>query len=331
MHFYVTRWIIIKAEGRLKLQHLIHYLFIFCSLQDDVAADFTSLTKTLYDLQKAQEPAEYKGSPLVELVVENFDEEQIWQELELQNDPVLQHFKQFVEDVVSDETLTVLEDEENENEEDEEGDRETDEEENEQEEEEVETPSRIKTDDGADEHTDEDSDLDFDVDDLEKREKLKKKTDTKGSKLKGIPSEVDDKFFKLSEMESFLDDMDKQEGKDNEKEDDVDYFQDLPSDDEDDLDLEQIISTNKKKKNTVWINFLVFPPYFFSCNTFRNCLIMSCNWYFQGKSARNLKYKDYFDPVVGQTTEQDDQSADESHEDTADDYEDESEEAGDDE
>lgn len=272
----------------------------FLSLQDDVAADFTSLTKTLYDLQKAQEPAEYKGSPLVELVVENFDEEQIWQELELQNDPVLQHFKQFVEDVVSDETLTVLEDEENEDEEDEEGGRETDEEENEQEEEEVETPSRIKTDDGADEHTDEDSDLDFDVDDLEKREKLKKKTDTKGSKLKGIPSEVDDKFFKLSEMESFLDDMDKQEGKDNEKEDDVDYFQDLPSDDEDDLDLEQIISTNKKKKNT-------------------------------GKSARNLKYKDYFDPVVGQTTEQDDQSADESHEDTADDYEDESEEAGDDE
>lgn len=278
----------------------------FLSLQDDVAADLTSLTKTLYDLQKAQEPKDLKGSPLVELAVENFDEEQIWQELELQNDPVLQHFQQFVEDVVSDETLTVLQEEEDEDNEEagEDADVGDDDDEDDLEEEEEETlrPSKKKTDDSADEYS-EDSDFDFDVDALEKRENLRKKTDSKQSKTKGIPSEVDDKFFKLSEMELFLDDMDKREGKDHE--DGVDYFQDLPSDEDDDLDLEQIMSSKKKEKNTV-------------------------------KSSRNLKYKDYFDPVDGETRadksqpDGDDYDDDEDGED-GEDGEDESEEAEEDE
>lgn len=213
-----------------------------------MAAGFISLTKTLYDLHKAHEPAEYQGSQLDQLVVENFDEEQIWQELELQNSPVLKHLKNVVDDVVSDETLTVLDEEEEE--EDGEDERETNDENCEEEEEELPRQSRKMADDGAESFTDEDSDLDFDVDALEKREKIKT-ISKKGSKIKTVPSEVDDKFFKLSEMESFLDDMDKQEGKGKDREDDLDYFQDIPSDDDDDLDLEQIISNKKQKKNTV--------------------------------------------------------------------------------
>uniref|UniRef100_H3CF66 Uncharacterized protein n=1 Tax=Tetraodon nigroviridis TaxID=99883 RepID=H3CF66_TETNG len=76
----------------------------FLSLQDGVAADFTSLTKSLYDLHKAEEPGLYKGSPLAALVVENFDEEQIWQQLELQNNAVLKHFNSAVEGPLLDET-----------------------------------------------------------------------------------------------------------------------------------------------------------------------------------------------------------------------------------
>lgn len=236
--------------------------FHLFSLQDEVAADFTSLTKTLYDIHKAQEPADYKGSPLAQLVVENFDEEQIWQELELQNNAVLKHFKNATDEALSDETLTLLVEEEEENSGEEEVD--TDDENVEEEE----PPRRSKkmaaeAEDGAGDYTDEDSDLDFDVDALEKREKQKTAIGRKGSKTKVVPSQVDDKFFKLSEMESFLDDMDKREGKEGEDEDDVDLFQDLPSDEDDDLDLDQMMSTKKQKKNTVCILSLILTYFIF--------------------------------------------------------------------
>ncbi|KAM6943582.1 U3 small nucleolar ribonucleoprotein MPP10 [Xenentodon cancila] len=252
------------------------------SLQDDVAADFTSLTKALYDLHKAQEPADCKGSPLAELVVENFDEEQIWQELELQNDAVLRHFKNAIDEALSDKTLSLLsvEEEEEEEEEEEYGQDEegAKDDENAIEEEEEEPPRRAKKEllEAAG-YSEDDSDIDFDVDALEKREKQKKESGRTGSKAKVVPSEVDDKFFKLSEMETFLDDMDKREGK--QEEDDVDYFQDLPSggddDDDNDLDLDQIMSFKKKK--TV-------------------------------KSSRDLKYKDFFDPVDSEPLKTDEPS-----------------------
>ncbi|XP_020794561.1 U3 small nucleolar ribonucleoprotein protein MPP10 [Boleophthalmus pectinirostris] len=304
-------WKSVLEECVKKINVNTTHLENFLSLQDDVAADFTSITKTLYDLQKAHEPQHFKGSPLVQLAVKDFDEEQIWQELELQNDPVLQHFEQFVEDIVSNETLTMFEEDEDEDEEDEEeldqsvqasDDEKAEEEEDDEEEEEEEElktrKTKKKTHDSVDEYTEEDSDLDFDVDALEKREKLKKKTDGKKSKTHGIPSEVDDKFFKLSDMESFLDDMDKREGKDNDNEDDVDYFQDLPSDEEDELNLEQMISSKKKNKINV-------------------------------KSSRNLKYNDYFDSVEGEMAKADvdsengdeDQEDEEDNEDDDDEYE----------
>ncbi|XP_033841004.1 U3 small nucleolar ribonucleoprotein protein MPP10 [Periophthalmus magnuspinnatus] len=276
----------------------------FLSLQDDVAADFTSITKNLYDLQKAHEPEHFKGSPLVELAVKDFDEEQIWQELELQNDPALQQFEQFVENIVSNETLSLFEEEEDEEDEEELDESEASDDEDAEEEEEDEEAEELttqktkkKTHDSADEYTEDESDLDFDVDALEKRETLKKKTDGKQSKSRGIPSEVDDKFFKLSDMESFLDDMDKQEGKDNDNEDDVDYFRDLPSDEEDELNLEQMVSSKKKNKINV-------------------------------KSSRNLKYNDYFDSVEGEMAKadvdsenDDEEEEEEEEEDDDDEYE----------
>lgn len=220
-----------------------------------MAADFTLLTKTLYDLHKVEKPSDYKGSPLDELVVENFDEEQIWQELELQNCAVLKHFKKAIGTVLSDNTLTLLVDEEekaeeNVEEEEMESDCSVDAGDNER-------PSRDsnvtapEVEDEAEDYTDEDSDLDFDVDALEKQEKQKKYALQPTHKAKFVPSEVDDKFFKLSEMEVFLDDMDKREGKEGKNEDDIDYFQDLPSDMDDDLDLDQMLSSKKTKKDKV--------------------------------------------------------------------------------
>ncbi|KAG7315252.1 hypothetical protein KOW79_021340 [Hemibagrus wyckioides] len=246
---------------------------LFLNVQDGLAADFTSLTKTLYDLHKTHKLTECNGSPLDQLVVENFDEEQIWQELELQNTAVLTHFEDAVSKAVTDDKLFLLEESEEEEEEEDGGESGQDEEEEDDEEEEKEDENEEeeagsdvrknrlepKASDDEEDLYGEDSDIDFDVDQLEKQSKQKKKTETKISKSRTV-SEVDDQFFKLSEMEAFLDDMDKREGKEPAGEE-IDYFQDLPSDEDDQLAFDKPASSKSKKKS---------------------------------KSSRNIKYKDYF-------------------------------------
>uniref|UniRef100_A0A6Q2XCW8 U3 small nucleolar ribonucleoprotein protein MPP10 n=1 Tax=Esox lucius TaxID=8010 RepID=A0A6Q2XCW8_ESOLU len=258
------------------------YAAIFLSLQDGVAAEFTSLTKLLYDFQKAHEPEDSKGSPLDQLMVENFDEEQIWQELELQNSAVLKLFQVAVSQAALDTTLSILHDEvpadegtdKEDNQDDDDDDDETSDGGTEDEKEDRER--LLKTAMGAvgGINSDEDSDVDFDVDAFEKLAKEKKRSSLRESKPLGPSSEVDDRFFKLSEMESFLDDMDKKEGKerDEDEDDEVDFFQDMPSED-DDVDLFGEKVSSKKLK-----------------------------------SSRNLKYKDFFDAVDDQPAETADQS-----------------------
>ncbi|KAJ7986026.1 hypothetical protein DPEC_G00346550 [Dallia pectoralis] len=257
----------------------------FLNLQDDTAAAFTSLTKVLYDLQKVHEPKDFKGSPLGQLMIENFDEEQIWQELELQNSAVLKHFQVAVSQAASDTTLSILHDEAAADEDTDKEDCQDDDEETSdggaEDHEEDDGKRLLKTAVGAlgGDDSDEDSDVDFDVDAFEEQATQKKRCLLRESKPLGPPSEVDDRFFKLSEMESFLDEMDKKEGKDEEEDDDVDYFQDMPSEDDDDVDLfgEKVSSKKNKKPSTL-------------------------------KSSRNLKYKEFFDAVDTQPAEQADQS-----------------------
>ncbi|XP_017541432.1 U3 small nucleolar ribonucleoprotein protein MPP10 [Pygocentrus nattereri] len=248
----------------------------FLRVQDALATDFTSLTKTLYDLHKAHKLAGCKGSPLDQLVVENFDEEQIWQELELQNSAVLTDFEEAVGQAVQDDTLTIFpeteeeeeggddgdgdgdeDDEDDSNEDLEEGEEEADDDDDEDDSENRLEP-KSKAADEEDGLSDEDSDVDFDVDKLEKQAKQKKNVAKKLPKSRTV-SEVDDTFFKLSEMEAFLEVMDKREGKESAGEE-IDYFQELPSDEED-LNFDRPATSKSQKKS---------------------------------KSSRDVKYKDYF-------------------------------------
>ncbi|KAG1925281.1 U3 small nucleolar ribonucleoprotein protein MPP10 [Pimephales promelas] len=247
---------------------------LFLSVQDALATDFTSLTKTLYDLHKAHKPAYCKGSPLVQLTIENFDEEQIWQELELQNTALLTRFEKSVEQAVADDTITFLEDMEedgevdNGSEEETEGEDDDDdklEDDDKDEEEKIEQRLKPSTSNGDDDFSGEDSDLDFDVDKFEKQTKQRQSA-TKLSKSNATPSEVDDRFFKLSEMEAFLENMDKREGKESVDED-IDYFQNLPSDEEEELRFDKPLKLKQQKKK---------------------------------KSSRDMKYKDFFAPVDGE-------------------------------
>lgn len=238
------------------------------SVQDELAADFRTLTKTLYDLNKALGSSVVRGSPLKELVIENFDEEQIWQQLELQNNAVLDVFKKSVAQCTNDKDLCLISDQE-----DDSSDAEAisdsevgDTIEAETAQDNVYTKHKTEAKEKKskpretviEEYSDEDSDVDFDIEALEQETKTAKKTAVKNTGRKSV---VDDKFFKLAEMEAFLEHMEKENGEreEEEEEDDIDYFEDIISEDE-----EEEFEEAKVK-----------PV----------------------KSSRDLTYKDFFDPV----------------------------------
>uniref|UniRef100_A0A8C5JNS5 U3 small nucleolar ribonucleoprotein protein MPP10 n=1 Tax=Junco hyemalis TaxID=40217 RepID=A0A8C5JNS5_JUNHY len=239
----------------------------FLSVQDGLAADFRAMTKTLYDLNKGSNIV--RRGPLKELVIENFDEEQIWQQLELQNNTVLNFFKKSIARDAEDEDLCLLSDQE----EDGSGaetssDKELEDNimEAETEQMNVYTKDKDKNKTKAKEKqsklresimqkdSDEDSDIDFDIEALEQQAKTAKETTLR---KKGRKSAVDDKFFKLAEMEAFLEHAEKEDNEE-EEDDDINYFEDIISDDEED-------SEEAKVKPI--------------------------------KSSRDMTYKDFFDPV----------------------------------
>ncbi|XP_015666482.1 U3 small nucleolar ribonucleoprotein protein MPP10 [Protobothrops mucrosquamatus] len=243
----------------------------FLSVQDGLAADFVALTKALYDFHHALRGEAVAGSPLEELVVENFDEEQIWQQLELQNHAVLGSLKKAVARNVEDEgkgVLSLLPDIEEE-EEAEDGEEEMDLEDQaekesscssghseEEEEEELDQKRSNLEASKTGFFSDEDSELDFDIDKLEKQIQKSKNV----RKKTGTDSLVDDRFFKLSEMEAALE-AEEKEGNRGSDSEGIDYFEEILSEDEEE---EEEFGTMKKKAI---------------------------------KSARDLKYQDYFDPV----------------------------------
>ncbi|XP_028728673.1 U3 small nucleolar ribonucleoprotein protein MPP10 [Peromyscus leucopus] len=247
----------------------------FLTIQNGLASNFTSLTKVLYDFNKILENGRISGSPLQKLEINSFDDEQIWQQLELQNEPILEYFQNAVSETIEDEDLSLLPESEDQECEEEASELEVDSQENIETDEEEEQLSdvggdvpkggeRPQSSGRSDSRTspifsDEDSDLDFDISKLEQQTKMQIKPPGKPREK----SVVDDKFFKLSEMESFLEKIEKEEEKrpeDEEEEEDIDLFEDIDSDE----DEGGLFGRQKIKSN---------------------------------KSSRNLKYKDFFDPV----------------------------------
>ncbi|KAM7103748.1 U3 small nucleolar ribonucleoprotein MPP10 isoform 1-T1 [Ciconia maguari] len=236
----------------------------FLSVQDGLAADFRALTKTLYDLNKALGSNIVRGGPLKELVIENFDEEQIWQQLELQNNAVLDFFKKSIARDAEDEDLCLFSDQEEDGSDAEtSSDKELEDNimEAETEQKNVYTKEKTKAKEKQSKlresimqkYSDEDSDIDFDIEALEQQTKTAKETTLKKMGRKSI---VDDKFFKLAEMEAFLEHAEKEN---REEEEDINYFEDILSDDEEEESEEAKVKPMK--------------------------------------SSRDLTYKDFFDPV----------------------------------
>ncbi|XP_066210644.1 U3 small nucleolar ribonucleoprotein protein MPP10 [Saccopteryx leptura] len=250
----------------------------FLTVQDKLASNFTSLTKILYDFSKALENGSVHGSPLQKLVIDRFDDEQIWQQLELQNEPALRYFENAMSETIADEDISLLPEGEGEDQESEQGgskmeaNGQADPEQGAEEEDAADLSGDDLEGEGTAEpssradlrespvFSDEDSDLDFDIGKLEQQSKVQNRMPKK-PREKSI---VDDRFFKLAEMETFLENMEKEEERkdaaEEEEEEEVALFEDVGSD----ADEGGLFGSQKLKS---------------------------------GKSSRNLKYKDYFDPV----------------------------------
>ncbi|XP_030353845.1 U3 small nucleolar ribonucleoprotein protein MPP10 [Strigops habroptila] len=235
----------------------------FLSVQDVLSSEFRALTKTLYDLNKALGSNIVRGGPLKELVIENFDEEQIWQQLELQNNEVLDFFKKSIARDAKDEGLCLLSDQE---EDDSDAETSSDKElednvmDAETEQNNIYTKDKTKAKEKQSKLkerimqkcSDEDSDLDFDIEALEQETKTAKETTLKKMGRKSV---VDDKFFKLAEMEAFLENAEKEN---REEEDDINYFEDIISDDEEEESEEAKVKPIKCSRDLTYKDF--FDP-----------------------------------------------------------------------
>ncbi|NXF71639.1 MPP10 protein, partial [Sclerurus mexicanus] len=232
----------------------------FLSVQDGLAADFRALTKTLYDLNKGNNIV--PGGPLKELVIEKFDEEQIWQQLELRNSAVLDFFKKSIARDAKDEDLCLLSDQEEDGSEAEPSSEEELEDnimEAEIEQKDVYTKDKTKAKEKqsklresiTQKSSDEDSDIDFDIEALEQQTKTAKETTLKNVGRKSV---VDDKFFKLAEMEAFLEHAEKED----EEEDGINYFEDIISDDEEEELKEAKVKPIKSSRDMTYEDF--FDP-----------------------------------------------------------------------
>lgn len=183
----------------------------FLEIQTEAKDDYKNLVKSLYDFTKIEEnfKSKSKFSALPKLIIEDFDEEQIWQQIELQNNGV---WDQLINDVAA--CISVKED--------------------------LKFPVHLEQNKGSESEQKINKKP-------ERQKKIKEKTKETNSKVENNvqvtqskckkrdkpvlntkKTVVDDDFFKLDEMEQFLlseeRKLDQQEPKDSDEES-IDYFE----------------------------------------------------------------------------------------------------------
>ncbi|XP_026493569.2 U3 small nucleolar ribonucleoprotein protein MPP10 [Vanessa tameamea] len=181
----------------------------YLTVQDDIKKDIKNLVKSLYDFTKSQEQENKtkQNQALKKIIVNDFDEEQIWQQIEIQNS---QCWDQLVWDVANsmsskkDLTFPIQFPEDN-AQADEAGSENLSDNENEQ----------------LEQHT-------------VKKSKVKSKNKVNKQQLNTRTSVVDDQFFKLQDMEKFLVNEEKidikgKKSNDDDDEGSVDMFDDIES------------------------------------------------------------------------------------------------------
>lgn len=202
---------------------MLSNLIFFRRKNEKFCEKIKSKLKSFYDFVKDNEIRKYESSTVSKLIVDGFDTEQVWQQIDLQNSQVLENYISIVSKlVVAKDKLRLKNNAAEENEEEEIEAADSDSEELQSDEDLA--PSEDLESEGNNEVTDEGKDL-------PKRPKPVK------------PSIVDDEFFKLDEMEQFLKAEEKKlndpdSGNDSENSEDetssVDLFEAQSEEDEED-------------------------------------------------------------------------------------------------
>lgn len=252
------------------MQKLLIIIFFF-SCNTKTHDRFKTSTKLIYDFCKNCENKRQQDEALPELIVKHFDDEQIWQELELQNSSVVDKLLGNVVGLVTKiDSVNFLADDHgiekqtksrnkktqkkdliNDPNNDAEEEEEEESDETDQEIDKIKSRLEDSEDDIGDMNNDDD-DLDFEFDSINPIQNLNNDTSDDGNEnvdeidsdagkkkknkkkpIKG--SIVDDKFFKLAEMEAFLEQEDAKEMKKQRQEEKGDDSDDET--DEEDIDL----------------------------------------------------------------------------------------------
>ena len=194
---------------------------IFLEPTDDLEKSLIRNSKILFDFMCDVELSHLsQPNALKELLTTGFDNEQVWQQLELQNNPLVRCIKKELKEIDRNNGIFKLNGKEVDNE-------------NPYQKEQV---VAVQGDFDASFSSDDDQE-DLEKADLEKSV-IRTNTTEKMLLKKYKPSIVDDKFFRLREMEEFLEKQDKleqlkQDGENKESDDDeIDLFEEMISEDE---------------------------------------------------------------------------------------------------
>lgn len=216
----------------------------FVSVQAAANSKFRAITKDLFDSVNGNFALPGLTGSLPQLYTEGFDEEQIWQQLELHNEPSFKILMKNVAKLLTgkDKKLSFykVEVQADEEEEDVQNGKE-----HEEEEDKDSVTSDLSFELPADSEDENSSDLDETADlkldeyrvlDEEREERPNRKRDQPIGKIR--KTEVDDQFFKVGEMEKFLEKEEAEKPKvidDDDEEEDIDFFEDIPSEDEENV------------------------------------------------------------------------------------------------
>eukprot|EP00833_Pecoramyces_ruminatium_P009518 jgi/Orpsp1_1/1183550/evm.model.c7180000085694.2 len=177
----------------------------------DLEKRLLGITKNLFDYGIKNE--NNSSCPLEELYIEGFDNDQIWEEIQLQNVPLIEQFNEISNDIIEND-LQMSEDEDETNDEEYElksnEDEINEDEENDEEMENVDEENEIEDENEEEEEEEENIENIQEAEDFSD-EDLNNKGKSSNLNRKFKKTVVDDQFFSLREMEAFAEEFERKD------------------------------------------------------------------------------------------------------------------------